>query len=278
MMRFCIILGAMKAGTTSLFNYLAQHPEIAPCSEKEPSFFTHHYNKGVNWFLSLWKGQDLENKILLTASTNNTKYPSFPNASQNIFDFSKKNDVALKFIYVMRNPIKRIESQHTYVFARWTKQPLGERLDPNSHLINVSRYALQLDQYTEKFDLRDLLLLDFDDLTHRTPQVLAAICEFLEIDSSYPFADLNTIHNPSKGTRIARPVEMAYRKYPRLKRLAKLIPQRIRNAILYLFFRQTIEKKLKLTEDQKQKVHDALKDDMARLRDKYGVDVSKWGF
>lgn len=278
MIRFCLIIGAMKAGTTSLFNYLGQHPDIAPCSVKEPSFFCHHYDKGFDWLLSLWKGQDIENKILLTASTNNTKYPDFPNASANALDFSKKYDVALKFIYVMRNPFKRIESQHTYSFARYTRKTLGERLSPNSHLINVSRYALQLDQYTEKFDRRDILLVDFDELKTDPSQILTKICEFLGIDASWRFTGLDEVHNPSKGTRIVRPVEMTYRKYPSLKRIVKLIPLRIREAILGLFFRETIEQKFTLTEKQKQKVRDYLKEDMARLRDKYGVDVSKWGF
>lgn len=78
MMRFCIILGAMKAGTTSLFNYLAQHPEISPCSTKEPFYFSHHYHKNPNKYLSLWPKQDWEHKVLLEGSTSYTKYPSKP--------------------------------------------------------------------------------------------------------------------------------------------------------------------------------------------------------
>lgn len=36
---FGLIIGTMKGGTTSLFNYLAQHPQVCPCSNKEPDFF-----------------------------------------------------------------------------------------------------------------------------------------------------------------------------------------------------------------------------------------------
>lgn len=40
MTRLCIILGAAKCGTTSLFSYLAQHPDIAGCSNKDPNYFS----------------------------------------------------------------------------------------------------------------------------------------------------------------------------------------------------------------------------------------------
>ncbi len=38
---FALIIGAMKCGTTSLFSYLAQHPEISACQPKEPDFFSY---------------------------------------------------------------------------------------------------------------------------------------------------------------------------------------------------------------------------------------------
>ena len=36
---FGLIIGAMKCGTTSLFHYLAEHPQVSPSSDKEPFFF-----------------------------------------------------------------------------------------------------------------------------------------------------------------------------------------------------------------------------------------------
>ena len=50
MLRLCLVIGAMKAGTTSLFAHLARHPEIAPCRDKEPSFFCSHYDRGLDWY------------------------------------------------------------------------------------------------------------------------------------------------------------------------------------------------------------------------------------
>ena len=51
---FALIIGAMKCGTTSLFYYLSQHPEICSCREKEPEFFTNDakWYQGFNWYQS----------------------------------------------------------------------------------------------------------------------------------------------------------------------------------------------------------------------------------
>ena len=37
---FIIIIGSMKCGTSSLYNYLIEHPSICPCSIKEPEYFS----------------------------------------------------------------------------------------------------------------------------------------------------------------------------------------------------------------------------------------------
>ena len=50
---FALIIGAMKSGTTSLFHLLAQHPEIAAASVKEPNYFSSDdvYSKGWDWYV-----------------------------------------------------------------------------------------------------------------------------------------------------------------------------------------------------------------------------------
>ncbi|RPI52485.1 MAG: sulfotransferase, partial [Chloroflexi bacterium] len=45
---FCII-GGQRCGTTSLYNYLVQHPDVSPAFMKETHFFDTHYHRGINW-------------------------------------------------------------------------------------------------------------------------------------------------------------------------------------------------------------------------------------
>ena len=45
-----IIFGVSRSGTTSLYQYLAQHPNIEPCVIKEPRYFDMYYDRGLNWY------------------------------------------------------------------------------------------------------------------------------------------------------------------------------------------------------------------------------------
>jgi hypothetical protein len=42
---FALIIGSMKSGTTSLFRYLAEHPELSPSTPKEPNFFSREWSR-----------------------------------------------------------------------------------------------------------------------------------------------------------------------------------------------------------------------------------------
>lgn len=188
----------------------------------------------------MWKGQDIENKYLLDASNNYTKFSSIAQTSDNILDFSKKHDVLLKFIYLMRDPIERTESHYTYAYIRWTTTPLEERIGANDHLVNTSRYAQQLDHYYNKFDKENILLLCLDELKDKPDVVLKRICELLEIDPDFTFSDLRVTHNKSKGAIVSRPVDRIYFKYPRLKAIAKKFPKGFRQFFRDLLLRKKI--------------------------------------
>ncbi|MCH8112407.1 MAG: sulfotransferase [Proteobacteria bacterium] len=72
-----IIIGAMKSGTTTLFELLSQHPEIAPCREKEPFFFASEekYAADEDAYQMLWDWDPNRHKIALEASTDYAKLP-----------------------------------------------------------------------------------------------------------------------------------------------------------------------------------------------------------
>jgi hypothetical protein len=118
--RFGLIVGAMKCGTTSLFNYLAAHPEVAACRTKEPNYFSSDDFRpdDPQSYFSLWNWQPGVHKIAIEASVNYSKIPTNPNCADRIAQFS---DCDFRFIYCMRNPFDRIAS---YVYhglhAGWT--------------------------------------------------------------------------------------------------------------------------------------------------------------
>src|SRR3954469_11077337 len=83
-----IIIGAMKGGTSSFYNYLIQHPQICGARAKEPEFFSEHQLHKVRCdrYSDLWDFDAEKHRIALEASTGYTKYPLEPNVPRNIFD------------------------------------------------------------------------------------------------------------------------------------------------------------------------------------------------
>ena len=55
---FGLILGGMKCGSTSLYDYLVTHPQVAQCRVKEPNFFSVPKGRGSEHYAALWRGFD----------------------------------------------------------------------------------------------------------------------------------------------------------------------------------------------------------------------------
>src|SRR5262245_60012310 len=45
-----IIIGAMKCGTSSLYRWMVQHPQVAKALTKEIHFFDRYYHRGIGWY------------------------------------------------------------------------------------------------------------------------------------------------------------------------------------------------------------------------------------
>ena len=270
---FALIIGAMKCGTTSLFSYLAEHPQIAPCSEKEPDFFlaNQNWDNGFDWYQNLWDWNPTEHKIALEASVNYTKIPNFPNAAEKIATV-KAN---FKFIYIMRDPIKRIEShyKHRYVNGMESKErPLSEEID--SHLISTSRYAMQLDEYYKRFPAASILLLNFEDLKTEPLNVVKKVCRFLDLDPDYEFQEVGKIEHIPGEQILDDSLWRSLRSLKPLYSMARLIPSQHKHRI-HRFFGRTV-KNPKLSPEQRNFVLSELREDLRKLNLEYGVDLSHW--
>jgi hypothetical protein len=271
--RFGLIVGAMKCGTTSLFNYLAAHPEVAPCRTKEPDYFSSDDFQSDNpqSYFGLWDWQPEIHKIAIEASANYSKIPTNPNCAERIAQFQNCD---FRFIYCMRNPIDRIES-HVYhgLYAGWTK-PLEEGI--SDHALNVSRYAMQLDAYVECFGRDRILLVVLEEFQKAPAEGFRRICEFLEIDQSFQLED-DGLHNASSDHYLERPVWGRIRGVESLRRLARLIPTGLRRSILRSTGRR-IDARKRLTSSERDEAAEALHSDLVRLQSDYGIDVGMaWG-
>ncbi|MGD1808312.1 tetratricopeptide repeat protein [Dapis sp. BLCC M126] len=110
-----LIIGVGKGGTTSLYTYLTQHPQVLPPLLKEINFWSGNFEKGINWYLSHFPPiPKSENYFTGEASPG---YFGNLEAATRIFSFFPK----IKLIILLRNPIDRAIS-HYYHWVRLNKE------------------------------------------------------------------------------------------------------------------------------------------------------------
>lgn len=269
--KFALIIGAMKCGTTSLFRYLGQHPEVAPSTPKEPHFFTRQQDagKGLDWYYQRWDWNPRTHRIALEASTSYTKVPHLPNAADRI----ARVKADFRFIYTLRDPLERIESSLAHQILRGDRangETAQGRIHPQS--VATSKYAMQIAAYYARFPADRILLLDFTELKTDPAALLKRVCRFLEIDTSFTFKGLGTVYNVSRQDH---PFYVALSHNPIVRAAARFVSTRVKQNL-----RNRLARKLRvpttLSEEQRRFVMRELADDMKRLHDEYGFDTSRW--
>lgn len=109
-----IIFGVPRCGTTSLYNYLIQHPFVEPAIAKEIGFFEKNYDKGLKWYKQFFPICFHRYKLLKDFQSNfitgeaTATYINNPHVPERI----KKCFPDIKLIVLLRNPVDRAFSQY----------------------------------------------------------------------------------------------------------------------------------------------------------------------
>jgi Sulfotransferase domain len=228
-----LLIGAMKSGTTTLYHYLARHPDVFMPALKEPNFFNDHWHRGVGWYERLFapaRGAIARGE----ASVRYTSFPEDPECPARIA--SVVPDVRLLFL--ARDPIHRIRSHYLHeVAALREPRSLERALRENPIYLDRSRYAMQLERYLEHFPRERLLVLRAEDLFHAPLEVLPRVYTFVGVDPTWRPAgpvrrDNETARRFQLPTLVRRGVKVAseagiYRHVPRwAKEAIRLVSQR----------------------------------------------------
>ncbi len=171
-----IVIGAMRAGTTTLHRLLAAHPQVAMSREKEPDFFVaeRNFDRGLDWYRSLFPR---EGAVRGETSPNYAKCDIFPGVPERIS--AHLPDVRL--VYVLRDPVDRLLSHYRFAAA------MGRSIDDDAfaHMVMTSRYALQLGRFRDHFASERILVVDFEELRADPIVVLRRIGAFVGIPDGW---------------------------------------------------------------------------------------------
>ncbi len=165
-----LIIGSMKSGTTTLFEHLAQHPQVCASAMKEVGYFAFEeiWSLGPDWYAKHFKFDRARHVIALEASPDYSKTPFATGVPERIAAYGSD----IKLIMIMRHPLRRIESHARHV--AFSGREVGSFLSPrHNHSLEfgvspvslaISRYATQIDQYHRFYDSGRLLLLALEEL------------------------------------------------------------------------------------------------------------------
>lgn len=207
MYKSLIIGGTNKAGTTSVFEYLKDHPEVKGSFIKQTFFFldknlqenlklhaNYDYREGLDNYLNYFPGEYNGEKYYLEASPDYLYGNESPNL---IYDFFKEKKGS-KILFILREPVSRFLSFFNYAkqqglidksmsvqeFYELSKNYTN---DTNSGLRahKTGFYSNYIKNYLKLFPKQDILFYFFEDLESDPKAFMQNLATDLAIDSSY---------------------------------------------------------------------------------------------
>jgi len=264
-----VIIGAMKAATSTLHEQLGHQPGIFMSMPKEPNFFSDDvvYARGLNWYRSLFV-EAPTGALKGESSTHYTKRPTYPNACDRLWHHLPET----KLIYVMRHPIDRLISHYIH---EWTQavisEPLEQALNTQPELIQYSLYAWQIEPYLRSFGPEQVLPV-FSERLQADPQgELERTCRFLGYEGQ-PHWQTDWDQRNRSTERLRRsPWRDAIVEAPVLRTIRRrLVPRSIRNRIKR-FWQMTQRPEVPI--DQLESLTARFDADLERLGTWLGVDL-----
>jgi hypothetical protein len=290
-----MIVGAAKSGTTSLYHYLLQHPDIYMSEFKEPDYFAlmpHEAdfngpvgvpnNEGMidDWEAYTGLFADVRDEKAIGESS--TTYLFVPQAAVNI----KETIPDCRIIIILRHPVDRLISHYNDNFqCLFEELPLESAIaaEPERAARNwrwgyqytgYSRYTEQVKRYLDLFGSERVRVYLFEQLRTDPHALLVDIFRFLEVDDRFQ-PDTSTRYKPSGQVR-----SMAFQRFlvrgGFLKRIIRpLIPSGLWNLIRPLLV-QANRGAVKIEKDLILRLAAMFKDDILALQDLLGCDLSHW--
>lgn len=171
------LIGAQKAGTTYLASLLGQHPGICLSEPKEPEYFTRHWKNGVDWYRGCFNCPD--RRLLLDASPSYSAAPLEPSDDSplaGVPDRIKSLSPDARFIYLMRDPVKRTYSGYWHaVRAGDEKRPFERVIREDEYALRMGCYYEQVRRYLEHFPRDRFLFLFFEEFV-KAPEDTTNLC------------------------------------------------------------------------------------------------------
>lgn len=284
------IVGSQKSGTSSLKNWLNQHPDIRIDVPLEPNIFADDVEgcedyKDMEWYLSLFPKNAKEKYI----GEKSARYLYSMESAKRIKKFNPK----AKIIIILRNPAEMIYSLYNHLrkqglepigdFHRALekeeerKKIYGEEFRRNFFYKSAADYYPQVKRYINEFGKKNTKVVILEEIKENPQKVYDEIIHFLKVKKFKPkFRIINVGDQKLKNNfyvwvyyflqNIPKPVK---------KSIKKIFPLQFRNTILKTSLKK-VDHKGNIDELTKNKINDYFRENVKNLGKLIEKDLSGW--
>ena len=203
-----LVIGAAKAGTSSLYYYLIEHPNVAPARREEVHYYDLNFTRGRDWYRAhfpLRAYRSFERRVRgreIIVGEATPYYMFHPTSPDRIAAALPK----VKVIVLLRNPIDRAYSQFTHEYRnrretldfedalaaeeerlageaeRLRREPAYQSVAWQRHsYLARGRYAEQLEVWRERIPAERMLVLSAEEFLEHTGELFGQVTRFLGI-------------------------------------------------------------------------------------------------
>ncbi len=305
------VIGVVKGGTTSLYHYLSQHPDIYLPSIKETNHFAAEdireenflpeYARDVRMDIEAYIRSGMKQQVHIAHVSNRDQYERLfskakdesaigeisnsymisPGSAKAIYEYAPEG----RIIVVLRNPIYRVWSQYL-MNIREAKSDLLKLIPSlledrdnvktgwgvNHQYLELGNYATQLRRYLQLFGRDKVLAVFYEEYRESPQEVMSQICSFLQIDSQFEF-DFSMESNKAGLPRSAV-LNKVLVKSGAIKALKGVTPKGLRQKFSQLLY--TDKNLPKLTQEEKDWLSEYYAEEVKQLQELLQVDAARF--
>lgn len=199
---YLIVAGTTKAGTTSVFKYLSDHPQICASSVKETRFFVdrdypvpakYRLEDGLDRYQSYF-GHCPRSRVRMEATPDYLYSAGTAHRIRQTLPWAK-------LVFILRHPVDRLVSWYRFAmqtgklprdasledYVERQLQPTeqGTLVEQHMRALEQGRYSVYLEPYYTVFPEDQLRILDYRMLKETPLSVMNELCRFAGINSSF---------------------------------------------------------------------------------------------
>ena len=268
-----VVIGAMKAGTTTLHAWLAEHPDVCMSARKELDFFVEdeNWDRGIGWYRLRFANCAGE-RARGESSPNYSKTHADPGVAERMHSVLPD----AKLIYLVREPIERMRSMYQHLAIDGTEtRSFIDAVTEDPDYLQTSRYIEHVGAYLKHYPKDRFLIITTEQLASDPEETLAAVNNHIGVSPADPPEDVGR-RNVTDDRRVDSEISLRLKANPAYWRALNK-SWRLRNVHEQVFSRKARAPSTQLPREVEESIRKDLEKDTQALEVFVGRKFTEWG-